>query len=79
MEHICYVKPADVPDNMQHEINALQSYDEHQARNRSLSLLDFCKLDKNPEHFRALRRHALKIYDFFSRLSVKYSIQLKTE
>jgi len=59
------VEPADVPDNLQHEIIELQSNDELKARYNNLPLLEFYKLYVRAEDFPILRRHALKFASLF--------------
>ncbi|MBN3322094.1 GTD2A protein, partial [Atractosteus spatula] len=55
------VEPADVPDNLQHEIIQLQSDDELKARYNNLRLLEFYKRYISND----LRRHALKYASVF--------------
>lgn len=59
------VEPADVPDNLQHEIIQLQSNDELKARYSNLPLLEFYKRYISNEEFPTLRRHALKYASVF--------------
>jgi hypothetical protein len=59
------VEPADVPDNLQHEIIQVQSSDELKARYNNLPLLEFCKRYISNEEFPTLRRHALKLASVF--------------
>nr|KAF6460534.1 hypothetical protein HJG59_011448 [Molossus molossus] len=55
------VEPADVTDNLQHEIIQLQSNDELQIdRYNNLPLLEFYKYYISTDEFPILRRHALK-------------------
>jgi hypothetical protein len=54
------VEPADVPDNLQHEIIQLQSDDELKARYNNLPLLEFYKRYICNDEFPTLRRHTLK-------------------
>lgn len=59
------VEPADVPDNLQHEIIQLQSDDELKARYNNLSLLEFYRRYVSADDFPILRRHALKYASVF--------------
>nr|KAF6480694.1 hypothetical protein HJG59_010560 [Molossus molossus] len=59
------VKPADVPDNLQHRILHLQSNDELKVRNNNLPLLEVCKCYISNDEFPTLRRHALKYTSVF--------------
>nr|KAF6480915.1 hypothetical protein HJG59_010704 [Molossus molossus] len=73
------VEPADMSDNLQHEIIQLQSDDELKAR-YNFPLLEFYKRYINNDEFPTLRRHALKYLSvfritycceqFFSKLSI---------
>jgi hypothetical protein len=77
------VEPADVPDNLQHEIIQLQSNDELKARYNSLPLLEFYKHYTRicNDEFPILRRQALKYVfgttycceQFFSKLTIAKS------
>ncbi|KAM4043803.1 general transcription factor II-I repeat domain-containing protein 2-like [Anomaloglossus baeobatrachus] len=77
------VEPADVPDNLQHEIIQLQNDDELKARYNNLPLLEFYKRYVSNDDFPTLRRHALKFASvfgttycceqFFSKLSIAKS------
>ncbi|XP_016061495.1 PREDICTED: general transcription factor II-I repeat domain-containing protein 2B-like isoform X1 [Miniopterus natalensis] len=79
------VEPADVPDNLQHEIIQLQSDDELKARYNNLPLLEFYKRYISSDEFPTLRRHALKYASvfgtaycceqFFSKLTITKSRQ----
>ncbi|XP_074045122.1 LYR motif-containing protein 9 isoform X1 [Macrotis lagotis] len=59
------VEPADVPDNLQHEIIQLQSNDELKARFSHLPLLEFYQRFISNDEFPTLRRHALKYASVF--------------
>lgn len=59
------VEPADVPDNLQHEIIELQSNDELKAKYSTLPLLDFYRLYVRAEEYPGLRRHALRFASLF--------------
>nr|KAF6492499.1 hypothetical protein HJG59_009690 [Molossus molossus] len=61
------VEPADVPDNLQHEIIQLQSDDELKAR-YNLPLLEFYKHCISNDEFPTLRRHALKCASVWNNL-----------
>nr|KAF6492494.1 hypothetical protein HJG59_009685 [Molossus molossus] len=58
------VEPADVPDNLQHEITQLQSDDELKAR-YNLPLLEFYECYISNDEFPTLRTHALKYASVF--------------
>lgn len=59
------MEPADVPENLQHEITELQSNDELKAKYNNLPLLEFYKLYVHAEGFPGLRRHALRFASLF--------------
>lgn len=59
------VEPADVPDNLQHEIILLQTNVELKARYNNLPLLEFYKRYIRNDEFPILRRHALKYASVF--------------
>ncbi|CAK6436213.1 unnamed protein product [Pipistrellus nathusii] len=59
------VEPADVPDNLRHEIFQLQSNDELKARYNNVPLLEFYKRYISNNEFPTLRRHALKYASLF--------------
>nr|KAF6462259.1 hypothetical protein HJG59_011297 [Molossus molossus] len=59
------VEPANVPDNLQHEIIQLQSDDELKARYNNLPLHEFYKCYMSTDAFPTLRRHALKYASVF--------------
>ena len=59
------VEPADVPDDLQHEIIQLQSDDELKARHNNLPLFEFYKRYICAVEFPSLRRHALKYASVF--------------
>ncbi|XP_069840988.1 general transcription factor II-I repeat domain-containing protein 2B-like [Dendropsophus ebraccatus] len=81
------VEPADVPDNLQHEIIQLQSNDELKARYNNVPLLEFYKHYLSNDEFPTLRKHALKYASvfgttyccehFFSKLTIA-KCQLRT-
>uniref|UniRef100_A0A5S6QHL4 Dimer_Tnp_hAT domain-containing protein n=1 Tax=Trichuris muris TaxID=70415 RepID=A0A5S6QHL4_TRIMR len=77
------VEPADVPDNLQHEIIQLQSDNDLKARYNNLPVLEFYKRYITNDEFPTLRRHALKYASafgttysceqFFSKLTIAKS------
>jgi hypothetical protein len=73
------VEPADVPDNLQHEIIQLQSNDELKARHNNLPLLEFYKRYISNDEFPTALKYASVFgttyccEQFFSKLTIAKS------